>query len=114
MPIQCIRLIQKKKNNIGIKQNLYAESDVYCSLSIFKFAQYTFMRFLLHFSSKQVNRLRWLIDKVTEVINKIYSSGDMPEDLRSFFIMLPKKPDAAECKLHQTISLMSDIKNLII
>ena len=45
------------------------------------------------------------IDTMTEIINEIYDSGTIPEDLsKSIFIALPKKPNATECELHRTIS----------
>ena len=53
--------------------------------------------------------------KVTDIINEIYDTGEIPEDLcRSIFIALPKKPGAVECELHRTISLMSHITKLIL
>ena len=55
------------------------------------------------------------IKKITELINEIYNSGEIPEELsRSIFIALPKKPGANECGLHRTISLMSHITKLLI
>ncbi|XP_042884442.1 uncharacterized protein LOC122261026 [Penaeus japonicus] len=37
------------------------------------------------------------IDKMTEIINEIYDSGEIPEELsKSIFIALPKKPGAIE------------------
>ncbi|MGX9987587.1 reverse transcriptase domain-containing protein [Soonwooa purpurea] len=55
------------------------------------------------------------IEKLTEITNGIYNSGEIPEDLsRSIFIALPKKPGANECELHRTISLMSHMTKLII
>ena len=53
------------------------------------------------------------IEKVTEVINEIYNTGEIPEDLsKSIFIALPKRAGANECELHRTISLMSHITKL--
>ncbi|MCH9665805.1 MAG: hypothetical protein K0U41_08180 [Gammaproteobacteria bacterium] len=55
------------------------------------------------------------IEKLTEVVNEIYDSGEIPDDLsKSIFIALPKKPGATECELHRTISLMSHIIKLIL
>ena len=55
------------------------------------------------------------IEKLTEVTNEIYESGEIPEDLsKSIFIALPKKPGATECELHRTISLMSHIIKIIL
>ena len=48
------------------------------------------------------------IEKLTLILNEIYDSGEIPEDLsKSIFIALAKKPGAIECELHRTISLMS-------
>ena len=39
------------------------------------------------------------IEKVTEVINEIYNTGEIPEDLsKSIFIALPKRAGANECE----------------
>ena len=55
------------------------------------------------------------IDKLTDIVNGIYDTGVIPEDLsRSIFIALPKKPGATECELHRTISLMSHMTKLIL
>ena len=55
------------------------------------------------------------VSKVTDIINEIYDTGEIPEDLcRSIFIALPKKPGTVECELHRTISLRSHIINLIL
>ncbi|XP_037779155.1 uncharacterized protein LOC119575579 [Penaeus monodon] len=55
------------------------------------------------------------IEKLTDVINEIYDSGEFPEVLsKSIFIALPKKPGAIECELHRTISLMSQITKIIL
>ena len=55
------------------------------------------------------------IEKITILANEVYDNGKIPEDLsRSIFIMIPKKPDAIECELHMTISLMSHILKLIL
>ncbi|XP_047494947.1 uncharacterized protein LOC125043038 [Penaeus chinensis] len=55
------------------------------------------------------------IEKLTEVINDIYDSGEIPKELsKSIFIALPKKPGAIEYELHRTISLKSHIiKNIL-
>ena len=48
------------------------------------------------------------VDVFTKLINKIYDTGEIPEDLtKSIFIALPKKSGTTECELHRTISLMS-------
>jgi len=55
------------------------------------------------------------MEKLTELINKIYNSGEIPKDLsKSIFIALPKKPGAIACELHRTISLMSHVIKLIL
>ena len=55
------------------------------------------------------------VEKLTDIINRIYHGGDFPEDLhKSIFIALPKKLDAAECEQHRKISLMSHITKLIL
>lgn len=55
------------------------------------------------------------VTKVTELANKIYQSGSIPDDLsKSVFIALPKQPGAIECELHRTISLMSHITKIIL
>ena len=39
------------------------------------------------------------VEKLTEIINKIYDDGKFPEDLsKSIFITLPKKPGAVDCE----------------
>ena len=55
------------------------------------------------------------VDKITEIANDMYNSGNIPEDLsKSIFIALPKKPGATECELHRTISLMSVVIKVIL
>ena len=50
------------------------------------------------------------LQKITNLFNKIYSSGNIPHDwLVSEFIALPKKPGAKQCEDHHTISLMSHL-----
>ena len=40
----------------------------------------------------------YIVEKLTEIINKIYDDGKFPEDLsKSIFITLPKKPGAVNC-----------------
>jgi len=47
------------------------------------------------------------VDLLTKLINKIYDTGVIPEDLsKSIFIALPKKPGATECELHRTKILL--------
>ena len=55
------------------------------------------------------------IDMTTKLLNAIYDSGTIPEDLcKSVFIALPKKPGATECELHRTISLMSHFTKILL
>ena len=54
------------------------------------------------------------VEKLTEIINKIYD-GKFPEDLsKSIFITLPKTPSAVDCEQHCTISLMSHVTMIIL
>ena len=47
------------------------------------------------------------VEKLTQLFNSIYDTGQFPEDLvKSIFIPLPKKPMATECGDHRLISLM--------
>lgn len=49
------------------------------------------------------------------MLNNVYNSGEMPEDLsRSVFISLTKKVIAIECRLPRTIRFMSHDKKIII
>ena len=55
------------------------------------------------------------INKTTTLLNSIYSSGNLPEDLKeSVFVTLPKTPGATECASHRTISLMSHFTKLLL
>ena len=55
------------------------------------------------------------VDQIIKFLNKIYGTGQMPEDLsKSIFIALPKKAGAIECKLHRTISLMSHLTKILL
>lgn len=52
---------------------------------------------------------------MTDLLNDIYNSGKLPEDLyKSVFIALPKKSGAIECELHRTISLMSHVTKILL
>ena len=52
---------------------------------------------------------------LTDFLNAIYDSGEIPSDLsKSIFIALPKKPGATECESHRTISLMSHITKILL
>ena len=55
------------------------------------------------------------IDTVVKLLNDIYNTGYIPEELRrSIFIALPKKPGAVECEEHRTISLMSHVLKILL
>ena len=55
------------------------------------------------------------VQKLTEIINDIYNSGAIPEDLsRSIFVTLPKKPGTTDCECHRTISLMSHVTKILL
>ena len=57
----------------------------------------------------------WGTDTITDILNRIYDSGEIPVDMcKSIFIMIPKKPGANECGLHRTISLMSHLTKLLL
>jgi hypothetical protein len=55
------------------------------------------------------------IEIFTKLLNEIYSTGILPEELtRSIFIAIPKKPGATECELYRTISLMSHVTKILL
>ena len=55
------------------------------------------------------------IDMVTKLLNSIYDSGVIPNDLlKSIFIALPKSSGATECEMHRTISLMSHCTKILL
>ena len=55
------------------------------------------------------------VEKLTEIINKIYDDGKFPEDFsKSIFVTLPKKPGAVDYEQHCTISLMSHVTKIIL
>ena len=55
------------------------------------------------------------VDIMTKLINKIYDTGEIPEDLiKSIFIAFPKKSGAPECELHRTISLMNHVAKILL
>ena len=47
------------------------------------------------------------IEKLTNMLNDIYESGKI-------FRALPKKPAAAECELHRTVSIMSHVVKILL
>lgn len=56
-----------------------------------------------------------MIDKVIEMIYKIYDNGEIPEDLyRSIFIAMLVKLAADESERHQAITIKSQISKLTI
>ena len=55
------------------------------------------------------------VEKLTNILNEIYDTSEIPEDLtKSIFIAFPKNPGAIECELHRTISLMSYIAKILL
>ena len=55
------------------------------------------------------------IKKLTELANKIYDSGIIPEKMKeNLFIAIPKKAGTVECKEHRTIALMSQMGKVIL
>lgn len=55
------------------------------------------------------------IDKITELCNKIYDTGYIPDDMKkSTFIPLPKKSKAVNCTDFRTISLMSHVTKILL
>ena len=55
------------------------------------------------------------IDKITELCNKIYDTGYIPDDMRkSTFIPIPKKAKAVNCTDFRTISLMSHVTKILL
>ena len=55
------------------------------------------------------------VEKLTDVINKIYEDIKFPEDLaQSIFIALPKKRGVVDCEQHRRISLMSHVTKLVL
>ena len=55
------------------------------------------------------------VDIITKLINMIYDTDEIPEDLtKPIFIALPKKSRATECELHPIISLMSHVTKILL
>ena len=55
------------------------------------------------------------IENLIDLVNRVYDSGEIPEDLsRLIFMALPKKPGATACELHRTISLMRHVIKFIL
>ena len=55
------------------------------------------------------------IEKITELANQIYDTGDIPERMKeSEFIVIPKKEGTVECGKHRTISIMSQIAKIVL
>ena len=56
-----------------------------------------------------------MADKITKVANKIYNTGNIPEEMaKSIFIAIPKKAGTVECSQHRTLSIMSHITKIIL
>ena len=55
------------------------------------------------------------IEKITDILNEIYYTGQIPTDMsKSIFIALSKKPRATERELHRTISLLSHLTKVLL
>ena len=55
------------------------------------------------------------IEKITELANRIYSTGQVPEAMKeSEFIVIPKMDGAVECSKHRTISIMSQMRKIVL
>lgn len=54
------------------------------------------------------------IKLLTKIANKIYNTGNIPEDMtKSIFIAIPKKINASNCEDYRTISLISHTLKII-
>ena len=57
----------------------------------------------------------FVINKITNLANTIYSTGQVPENMKeSEFLVIPKKNGAVECGKHRTISIMSQVAKIIL
>ena len=55
------------------------------------------------------------IRKITDVANRNYESGYIPNAMReSVFVSIPKKSGALECSTHRTISIMSQLGKVLL
>ena len=55
------------------------------------------------------------LERLTDLTNKIYNTGYIPEDMKeSVFIPIPKKPKATQCTEYRTISLMSHATKVLL
>ena len=55
------------------------------------------------------------ISKITNLANTIYSTGEVPENMKeSEFLVIPKKNGAVECGKHRTISIMSQVAKIVL
>ena len=55
------------------------------------------------------------ISKITNLANTIYSTGEVPENMKeSEFLVFPKKNGAVECANHRTISIISQVAKLVL
>ena len=54
------------------------------------------------------------LERVTDLVNKIYDTGEWPEDLiKTIMVPIPKICNAQECKHYRTISLISHVGKVI-
>ena len=55
------------------------------------------------------------LDILTKLINKIYNSGQIPQDFRdSLFVPIPKLPRASDCSDYRTIALISHASKILL
>lgn len=56
-----------------------------------------------------------VIDVLLDLFNRIYDTGEIPEQwLSSTFVLIPKKPNPRECSDYRTIALMSHTLKLFL
>ena len=55
------------------------------------------------------------ITALTEHLNKIYTTGDLPQDfIKTVFVPIPKLTKAMECNEYRTISLISHAAEILL
>ncbi len=55
------------------------------------------------------------VDLLTEIARQVYENGERVAQMyKSTFITLPKIPGTLECNKHRTISIMSQVTNIIL
>ena len=55
------------------------------------------------------------IRKITDLVNRIYESGYIPNAMReSAFVAIPKKSGVLECSKHRTISIISQLGKVLL